>query len=319
VDRYLDSSEEATLVCNAARQIYRVCALLKPPPPPTLWITAIAYLHRFYLNNTVMDHVPEKMVPACVFLACKTGDYGYKMLTIARTALVVLHSQQEAAKESEREATAVPPPADATAARTDTELVSPRPQPPTASMEAAEQMMASMRNVELTLCQQLQFHFVVYGPIRPLRGFLTLLRAAEKKRGVGDVQIKQEEEVAVDRAQDDACRGGAGGAVDDDKDTPQLDVEAIAVAASGLVERWWTGAASLCLAPSRLALAAVLAAAKAVKADLDLVHARLSAPLGPGEALPDVSGIAAEAEAMAAVADDRAHVEVCVLKGRDMT
>lgn len=257
-----------------------------------------------------MDHVPEKMVPACVFLACKTGDYGYKMLTIARTALVVLRSQQEAAKESEREARAAPP-ADATAARTDTELVSPQPQPPTASMEAVEQVMASMRNVELTLCQQLQFHFVVYGPVRPLRGFLTLLRAAEKKRAA-DVHIKQEEEAAVGKPQDEEGRDGAGGAVGDDEDTPQLDVEAIAVAASGLVERWWTGAASLCLAPSRLALAAVLAAAKAVSADLNLVHARLSAPLAPGEALPDVSVVAAEAEAMAAVADDRAHVEVGV-------
>lgn len=189
MERYLSAEEEAVLVTAACQRAQRMCQSFKPPLPAQTWVAAVAFVRRFYLHSTVMDYPPERVVPACVFLACKTEDVIVSMWAVAQVAVGREASGDEAAVDA---------------------------------------MTAAIKSFELELCKGLQYHLVVYGPLRPLRGLLTL--AAEELKPANVAELLQRTEA--------------------------------------LLAHWWLGDAMLLFAPSQLALAALLRVAGEMRLDL---------------------------------------------------
>ncbi|PPQ67354.1 hypothetical protein CVT24_011537 [Panaeolus cyanescens] len=69
---FLDAAEENLLVKQYIGKISDVCAALQYPEE--VEATAITYLKRFYLKNTVMDWHPVSVMITAVFLATKTTN-----------------------------------------------------------------------------------------------------------------------------------------------------------------------------------------------------------------------------------------------------
>ncbi|WWC72167.1 uncharacterized protein I206_106127 [Kwoniella pini CBS 10737] len=71
---YLTVSDELLLLRFYCSQISKICrhgfGL-----PDIVETTAISYLKRFYLKNSVMEWHPKNIMPTCLFLACKTTNY----------------------------------------------------------------------------------------------------------------------------------------------------------------------------------------------------------------------------------------------------
>ncbi|WWC64757.1 uncharacterized protein I303_107368 [Kwoniella dejecticola CBS 10117] len=71
---YLTVSDELILLRFYCSQISKICrhgfGL-----PDIVETTAISYLKRFYLKNSVMEWHPKNIMPTCLFLACKTTNY----------------------------------------------------------------------------------------------------------------------------------------------------------------------------------------------------------------------------------------------------
>ncbi|CDZ98165.1 Cdk activating kinase (CAK)/RNA polymerase II transcription initiation/nucleotide excision repair factor TFIIH/TFIIK, cyclin H subunit [Phaffia rhodozyma] len=70
--QYLSTEDESLLVSFYISSIPKTCAGFGLPE--VVEATAISYLKRFYLWNTCMDYHPRKVMPACLFLACKTEN-----------------------------------------------------------------------------------------------------------------------------------------------------------------------------------------------------------------------------------------------------
>ena len=60
--QYLTSSEERILLLHYEFQLKEFCRKFVPPMPRYVVGTAIHYLKRFYLNNSVMAYQPKEIL-----------------------------------------------------------------------------------------------------------------------------------------------------------------------------------------------------------------------------------------------------------------
>ncbi|GAA5964990.1 hypothetical protein JCM3765_004819 [Sporobolomyces pararoseus] len=70
---YLTVEDEQLLVTYYLTQIQAMCGAFQFPE--MVQATAMSYLKRFYLGNTVMDYHPKNIMLTCVFLATKTENF----------------------------------------------------------------------------------------------------------------------------------------------------------------------------------------------------------------------------------------------------
>ncbi|GAA5871504.1 hypothetical protein JCM16303_000776 [Sporobolomyces ruberrimus] len=70
---YLTVDDEQLLVTYYLTQIQAMCGAFQFPE--MVQATAMSYLKRFYLGNTVMDYHPKNIMLTCVFLATKTENF----------------------------------------------------------------------------------------------------------------------------------------------------------------------------------------------------------------------------------------------------
>ena len=52
-----------------------LCAQFQPPPPPSVFGTAVVYFKRFYLNTSPMEYHPKDVAYLCLYLAAKVDEY----------------------------------------------------------------------------------------------------------------------------------------------------------------------------------------------------------------------------------------------------
>nr|CAG4644878.1 EOG090X080D [Leptodora kindtii] len=77
--QYLTSSEERILLLHYEFQLKEFCRKFVPPMPRYVVGTAIHYLKRFYLNNSVMAYQPKEILVTCVYLSCKVEEFNVSM------------------------------------------------------------------------------------------------------------------------------------------------------------------------------------------------------------------------------------------------
>ncbi|GAA6012916.1 hypothetical protein JCM11491_006225 [Sporobolomyces phaffii] len=70
---YLTVEDEQLLVTYYLTQVQAMCGAFQFPE--MVQATAMSYLKRFYLGNTVMDYHPKNIMLTCVFLATKTENF----------------------------------------------------------------------------------------------------------------------------------------------------------------------------------------------------------------------------------------------------
>lgn len=71
----LTVDEEKILVDYYQLVLADVTAKFQPPMPNAAVATAIAYMKRFYLKTSVMDHPPREMYLVFLYMACKVEEY----------------------------------------------------------------------------------------------------------------------------------------------------------------------------------------------------------------------------------------------------
>ncbi|KAF9296019.1 hypothetical protein BGZ88_000889 [Linnemannia elongata] len=71
--KYLTVEDELTLLGFYERRIVKIFQYWKLPS--YVMATAVVYMKRFFLENTVMDHHPKDVMLTCMFLARKTENY----------------------------------------------------------------------------------------------------------------------------------------------------------------------------------------------------------------------------------------------------
>lgn len=59
---FLSASEEKALVLSYEYQLRDFCRKFHPPMPRYVVGTALHYLKRFYINNSVMDYPPKEIL-----------------------------------------------------------------------------------------------------------------------------------------------------------------------------------------------------------------------------------------------------------------
>lgn len=73
---FLTVDEERSLIEYYQIVLIEVCDKFKPPvPSAAVTATAVAYLKRFYLKTSVMDHPPKEMFLVCLYMACKVEEH----------------------------------------------------------------------------------------------------------------------------------------------------------------------------------------------------------------------------------------------------
>ena len=72
---FLSVDEERSLIEYYQLVLIEVCDRFKPPVPSAVTATAVAYLKRFYLKTSVMDHPPKEMFLVCLYMACKVEEH----------------------------------------------------------------------------------------------------------------------------------------------------------------------------------------------------------------------------------------------------
>lgn len=72
---FLTVEDEKRLVDYYQLVLIEVCDKFKPPVPNAVTATAVAYLKRFYLKTSVMDHPPKEMFLVCLYMACKVEEH----------------------------------------------------------------------------------------------------------------------------------------------------------------------------------------------------------------------------------------------------
>lgn len=56
-----------------------LCSQFQPPPPPSLFGTAVMYFKRFYLNTSPIEYHPKEVAYSCVYLAAKVDEYNVSL------------------------------------------------------------------------------------------------------------------------------------------------------------------------------------------------------------------------------------------------
>ena len=72
---FLTVEEERSLIEYYQLVLIEVCDKFKPPAPNAVTATAVAYLKRFYLKTSVMDHPPKEMFLVFLYMACKVEEH----------------------------------------------------------------------------------------------------------------------------------------------------------------------------------------------------------------------------------------------------
>ena len=72
---FLTVEDEMSLIGYYQIVLIEVCDKFKPPVPSAVTATAVAYLKRFYLKTSVMDHPPKEMFLVCLYMACKVEEH----------------------------------------------------------------------------------------------------------------------------------------------------------------------------------------------------------------------------------------------------
>eukprot|EP01132_Coremiostelium_polycephalum_P008532 gene8532-10487_t len=72
ISNILTPDEELKLLFHYQTKIFDIASVLSIPDKVSA--TAIVYLKRFFLTNSVMKYDPKKIMICCLFLACKTED-----------------------------------------------------------------------------------------------------------------------------------------------------------------------------------------------------------------------------------------------------
>lgn len=78
-NQYLTVQEEKILVSSYENHLREFCRKFSPPMPRYVIGTALHYLKRFYVNNSVMDFPPKEILVTCVYLACKVEEFNVSM------------------------------------------------------------------------------------------------------------------------------------------------------------------------------------------------------------------------------------------------
>lgn len=78
---FLSVDEEKALADYYQGVLIDVCGKFQPPIPQVVAATAVAYLKRFYLKVSVMDHPPKEMFLVCLYMACKVEEYNISVDT----------------------------------------------------------------------------------------------------------------------------------------------------------------------------------------------------------------------------------------------
>lgn len=74
-DQILSSSELQKLLDYYVCYVRDLCNQFQPPPPPSLFGTAVMYFKRFYLNTSPIEYHPKEVAYLCVYLAAKVDEY----------------------------------------------------------------------------------------------------------------------------------------------------------------------------------------------------------------------------------------------------
>ena len=72
---FLTVEEEANLCKYYQMVLIEVCGKFQPLVSSAVTATAVAYLKRFYLKTSVMDHPPKEMFLVCLYMACKVEEH----------------------------------------------------------------------------------------------------------------------------------------------------------------------------------------------------------------------------------------------------
>lgn len=72
---FLSATEELALCIWYTNKLVEIAGRFQPPPPASVLGTAVTYLKRFYLNNSVMDYHPKDIMLVCLYMACKVEEY----------------------------------------------------------------------------------------------------------------------------------------------------------------------------------------------------------------------------------------------------
>lgn len=76
--------------------LIEVCDKFQPPVPNAVTATAVAYLKRFYLKTSVMDHPPKEMFLVCLYMACKVEEHN---LSVDRFVEILPADRREKTKD----------------------------------------------------------------------------------------------------------------------------------------------------------------------------------------------------------------------------
>nr|CAG4644047.1 EOG090X080D [Lepidurus arcticus] len=74
-DPYLLPKDEQLLLRTYELQLREFCRKFQPPMPRFVVGTALQYMKRFYLVNSVMDYHPKEILVTCIYLACKVEEF----------------------------------------------------------------------------------------------------------------------------------------------------------------------------------------------------------------------------------------------------
>ncbi|XP_033107423.1 cyclin-H-like [Anneissia japonica] len=78
---YFLTEAEERLICRHYEHLLRdLCRNFEPPMPSAVMATACAYLKRFYLQNSVMDHHPKYIMLTCLYLGCKVEEFNVSIV-----------------------------------------------------------------------------------------------------------------------------------------------------------------------------------------------------------------------------------------------
>ncbi|KAK2183548.1 hypothetical protein NP493_307g02022 [Ridgeia piscesae] len=77
---FLNTAEETKIRRHYEYVLKEFCNGFQPTMPRYVLGTAMMYLKRFYLHNSVMNFHPEDIVYTCVYLACKVEEFNVSIL-----------------------------------------------------------------------------------------------------------------------------------------------------------------------------------------------------------------------------------------------
>ncbi|XP_076587984.1 cyclin-H isoform X2 [Chaetodon auriga] len=72
---FLERREEDVLFRHYEKRMLDFCNAFKPAMPKSVVGTAMMYLRRFYVNNSIMEYHPRIIMLTCAYLSCKVDEF----------------------------------------------------------------------------------------------------------------------------------------------------------------------------------------------------------------------------------------------------